>query len=150
MKDFLGGTRFQTPNSVSFFGPHWVPVSEVGEFLSAYYLCAKANLPSFSQKLELTELRQNSVSSLFRNSTPETVFRPVPYIRPRWTKWTILVHFGLANAKIQLGIRSFWPKLAKWPFWSSTPSGSALRQSDKFFPDSVPVVALRFHKSGWA
>ena len=33
---------------------------------------------------------------------------------PKWTsldlngpKWTILVHFGLANAKSQLGIRSF-------------------------------------------
>ena len=33
---------------------------------------------------------------------------------PKWTKidlfrpkWTILVHFGLANAKIQFGIRSF-------------------------------------------
>ena len=32
-----------------FFGAHWVPGSELSEFLSAYYLCAKANSPSFSQ-----------------------------------------------------------------------------------------------------
>ena len=43
------GVRFQTPNSVSFFGAHWVPGSELSEFLSAYYLCAKANSTSFSQ-----------------------------------------------------------------------------------------------------
>ena len=32
-----------------FFGPHRVPGRELSEFLSAYYLCAKANSPSFSQ-----------------------------------------------------------------------------------------------------
>ena len=44
---------------------------------------------------------------------------------PKWTKmgifrpkWTILVHFGLANAKIQFGIRSFWPKWSSGPFWT--------------------------------
>ena len=44
---------------------------------------------------------------------------------PKWTssgqngpKWTILVHFGLANAKIQCGIRWFWPKWSKRPFWT--------------------------------
>ena len=44
---------------------------------------------------------------------------------PKWTssgqngpKWTILVHFGLANAKIQFGIRSFWPKWSFGPFWT--------------------------------
>ena len=39
--------RLQTPNSVSFSGPHRVPGRELSEFLSAYYLCAKANSPSF-------------------------------------------------------------------------------------------------------
>ena len=50
---------------------------------------------------------------------------------PKWTKmgffrpkWTILVHFGLANAKIRFGIRSFWPKWSFGPFWSSTLSDS--------------------------
>ena len=46
--------------------------------------------------------------------------------RPVWTKldlcrpkWTILVHFGLANAKIQFGIRSFSvPKWSFGPFWA--------------------------------
>ena len=32
-----------------FFGPHRVQERELSEFLSAYYLCAKANSPSFSQ-----------------------------------------------------------------------------------------------------
>ena len=40
--------------------------------LFAPYLCAKANSPSFSQNS--TRLPQNSVSSVFRNSTLETVF----------------------------------------------------------------------------
>ena len=31
------------------FCPHRVPGRELSEFLSAYYLCAKANSPSFSQ-----------------------------------------------------------------------------------------------------
>ena len=47
------GARFQTLSSVSFFGAHWVSASELSEFLSAYYLCAKANSPSFFA--ELTE-----------------------------------------------------------------------------------------------
>ena len=41
--------RFQTPNSVSFFGPHQAQATELSEFLVASYLCAKANSPSFSQ-----------------------------------------------------------------------------------------------------
>ena len=61
---------------MSFFWAHRVPGSELSEFLSAYYLCAKANSPSFSQNSP--SLPQNSVSSLFRNSTLETVFRPFP------------------------------------------------------------------------
>ena len=54
-----------------FFCPHQAPRRELSEFLSAFYLCAQANSPS---------LPQNSVSSLFRNSTLETVFRPFPSI----------------------------------------------------------------------
>ena len=51
--------RFQTLNSVSFFiGPHRVPGRELSEFLSAYYLCAKANSLSFSQNSP--SLPQNS------------------------------------------------------------------------------------------
>ena len=44
---------------------------------------------------------------------------------PKWTKigqngpfWSILVHFGLANTKIQFGIRPFRPKWSKRPFWT--------------------------------
>ena len=59
-----------------FFGPHRLPGGKLSEFLSAYYLCAKANSPSFLQNSP--SLPQNSVSSLLRNSTLETVFRPFP------------------------------------------------------------------------
>ena len=59
-----------------FFGAHWVPGSELSEFLSAYDLCAKKNSPSFSQNSP--SLPQSSVSSLFRDSTLQTVFRPFP------------------------------------------------------------------------
>ena len=62
-----------------FFCPHRVPGRELSELLSVYYLCAKANSPSFRQNSP--SLPQNSVSSLFRNSTLETVFRPFPISR---------------------------------------------------------------------
>ena len=65
-----------------FFSAHWVPGSELSEFLSAYYLCAKANSPSFWQNSP--SLPQNSVSSLFQNSTLETVFRPFPKYAESW------------------------------------------------------------------
>ena len=38
--------------------------------------------------------------------------------RPNGPKWTILVFFGLANAKIQFGIRSFWPKWSFGAIWT--------------------------------
>ena len=84
---FWGGGRLNVgngPNMVSestlsstelseFFGPHRVPGRELSEFLSAYYLCAKANSPSFLRNSP--SLPQNSVSSLSpkqysRNSIP--------------------------------------------------------------------------------
>ena len=44
---------------------------------------------------------------------------------PKWTKMdqnrpkrTKMDHFGLANAKIQFGIRPFWPKWSFGPFWT--------------------------------
>ena len=59
-----------------FFGPHRVPGRGLSEFLSAYCLSTKVNSPSFSRNSP--SLPQNSVSSLFRNSTLETVFYPFP------------------------------------------------------------------------
>ena len=61
-----------------FFCPYRVPGRELSEFLSAYYLCAKANSESSSFSRNSPSLPQNSVSSLLRNSTLETVFRPFP------------------------------------------------------------------------
>ena len=43
-----------------FFAPHRVPGRELSEFLSAYYLCGKANSPSFWRNSP--SLLQNSVS----------------------------------------------------------------------------------------
>ena len=51
--------RFQTLSSVSFFGPHQFPGRELSKLLSAFYLCAKANSPSFSENSP--SLPQNSV-----------------------------------------------------------------------------------------
>ena len=56
--------RFQAPSSVSIFGFHRVPGNGLSEFLSAHYLCAKANSPSFISQ-NSPSLLQNSVSSLF-------------------------------------------------------------------------------------
>ena len=55
-----------------FCGAHWASGSELNEFL----LWANAGSPSFSRNSP--SLLQNSVSSLFRNSALETVFRPFP------------------------------------------------------------------------
>ena len=72
----VSGSTVSNTELSEFFWAHWVQWSELSEFLSAYYLCAKANSPSFLQNSP--SLPQNSVSSLFRNSTHETVFRPFP------------------------------------------------------------------------
>ena len=68
--------RFQTPNSVSSFCSHRVLGRELSEFLSAYYVCDKANSPSFSQNspsLPQNSVRLSEFSSLkqcSRNSIP--------------------------------------------------------------------------------
>ena len=73
----VSGSTVSNTELSEFFGAHWVPGSELGEFLSAYYLCAKQELTEFLA--ELTEFAvELSVSSLFWNSTLETVFRPFP------------------------------------------------------------------------
>ena len=74
--------QFQTPSSVSFFYAHRVPGRELSEFLSAYFLCAKANSPSFFSRTHQVCPKTQWV--LFRNSTLETVFRLFP--KKSWTK----------------------------------------------------------------
>ena len=62
-----------------FLWPHRVPGRELSEFLSADYLFDKATSPSFSQNSP--SLPQNSVrlsEFSLRNSTLETVLRPLP------------------------------------------------------------------------
>ena len=54
---------------IASFGPLRVLGRELSEILSPFYWTAKANSPS---------LLQNSVSSLLRDSTFETVSRPFP------------------------------------------------------------------------
>ena len=76
-----GGPNTVSESTVSntelseFFRPHRLPGrSSVSS--SAYYMCAKANSLSLSQNSP--RLPKNSVSSLFRNSALERVFRPLP------------------------------------------------------------------------
>ena len=75
----VSGVLFQTPNSLSFV---WGSLSseELSELLPAYYLCAKANSPSFPQNspsLPRNTVRLSEFSSpkqYSRNSIP-----PVSY-----------------------------------------------------------------------
>ena len=62
-----------------FFGPHRVPGGKLSEFLSAYYLCVpKRTHRVFRRTHRVCPRTQwGSVSSLLRNSTLETVFRPL-------------------------------------------------------------------------
>ena len=73
----VGQIQFQreSPKSVSCLA---LPSSggKLSEFRSVYHVGAKGNSPSFSQNSP--SLPQDSVSSLFRNSTLEAVFRPFP------------------------------------------------------------------------
>ena len=57
-----------------FFGPYRTPGRKRSEFLSAYYLCAKTNAPSFFFA-EFTEFAAEIREFFFRNSTLETVLR---------------------------------------------------------------------------
>ena len=104
---------FQTPNSVNLFGPRRVPGRELSEFLSAYYLCAKTNSPSSAQNLPI--LAQNSVSSLVRNSTLETVLRPFPSLAGRhalsslsWPRCTTRCCYATTFS---------WPGASEFPVW---------------------------------
>ena len=45
----VSGSTVSNTELSEFFGAHWVPGSELSEFLSAYCLCVNANSPSFSQ-----------------------------------------------------------------------------------------------------
>ena len=62
-----------------FFGPHRVSGRELSEFLSAYYLCAKANSPTFSQNSP--SLLQNSV--LAKQYSARFLYFPAPMKRVR-------------------------------------------------------------------
>ena len=81
------------------FCPHWAPGRELSEFLSAYYLCAKANSPSFSQN-SLSVLRNWVRLSEF--SSPKQYSRnsslPFSY-RFRCLKRGVLLQGGFATMK---------------------------------------------------
>ena len=93
------GVRFQTPNSVSFF---WLTelrgANSVSSSQPIIFLCAKADSPSFSQNSP--SLPQNSVSSLFRNSTLETVFRPFPILGKKEEKIHPKIHRTKPNQNL--------------------------------------------------
>ena len=76
----VSGSTVSNTELSEFFRAHRVPGSELSEFLSAYYLWAKGNSPSLPKGTH----RVCPVSSLFRNSTLETVFRPFPKNAPKF------------------------------------------------------------------
>ena len=63
--------RFQTASSVSFLALAEFRGENLSEFLSSYYVCANTELTEFFHKT-------HRVSSLFQNSTLETVSGPFP------------------------------------------------------------------------
>ena len=71
-----------------------------------------ARIDYFSAKLhsKVCKIRNGQSTDGGPRGTKMDLFRP---------KWSILVHFGLANAKMRLGIRSFWPNRSLLgPYWS--------------------------------
>ena len=70
----------QTPNSVSFFCPLQVPGGRTQWVPFSLSCVCQSELTEFFQNSP--SLAQNSVSSLFRNSTLETVFCPFPRVWP--------------------------------------------------------------------
>ena len=77
--------RFQTPSSVSFFlRSHRVPGRELGEFLSAYYFCVPKRTHRACRRTHRVTPK-NSVSSVFRISTLETVCRHPLFPQCLWT-----------------------------------------------------------------
>ena len=61
----VSGSTVSNTELSEFFWAHWVPGSELSEFLSAYDLCAQVNSPSFSQNSpSLPYTQWGSVSSL--------------------------------------------------------------------------------------
>ena len=70
--------RFQTPSSVSCFGPHRIPGRELGEFLSAYCLCARdspsltRNSVSSSETVLLNQEQKKPKEKVFGPDIPRT------------------------------------------------------------------------------
>ena len=105
---------------MSFSWPHQVPGRELSEFLSAYYLWAKANSPSFSQNSP--SLPQNSVrlsefsspKQYSQNSIPPVSYkcRSLKSGRKAAGKRHFLATqlFQSCSALFRLLQRSFWQK----------------------------------------
>ena len=73
------GARFQTPNSVSFFGLTEFRGANSVSFSQSFICVPKANSQSFRRTHRVCPKTQwGTVSSLLRNSTLETAFRPLP------------------------------------------------------------------------
>ena len=114
----VSGSTVSNTELSEFFGSHRVRGRELSEFLSAYYLCVKVNSPSFSWNSP--SLLQNSVSSLFRNSTPETVFRPFPsfdnpdMLLSIFALWTIVSpHDAFSTPRVHPPTEPFWETSAE-------------------------------------
>ena len=122
------------------FGPHRVPGRELSEFLSAYYLCAKANSPSSSQNSP--SLPQNSVR-LSEFSSPKQYSRnsipPVSYSVP----FSCLFFFARKNKsgkKKAHKHKSFWPVTP--PVTGRSPDREARGQSFMYYRQNPRNINL--------
>ena len=129
---------FKTPNSVSFFDPHRVPGGKLSEFLSAYYLCAKANSPSFSQNSP--SLLQNSVR-LSEFSSPKQYSRNS--ILPVFNKWEAAPSPSFCWFRVktfcQKNSRRLWRSRRRKS--SSVPEGVANFPAAVSLPESAQTLA---------
>ena len=108
---------FQTLSSVSFFAPHRVPGRELSEFLSAYYLCARANSPIFFAKLtEFAVTLSEAQRVLFSETVLETVFCLLPKFRESRDSRDPVENKILENLEI-LEIPPANRLLSQWPFF---------------------------------
>ena len=57
------------------------------------------------------------------------------------------VHFGLANAKIQFGIRSFWPKWSFGPLWTILVQYTLRQYRSHSLFTGVPAKVPHIHQS---
>ena len=96
----VSGSTVSNPELSEFFWAHRVPGRELSEFLTTYYLCAKANSPSFFSQNSLSS-PQNSVR-LSEFSSPKQYSRKSipPDSQKSWAATSSSIFYCIIRAGI--------------------------------------------------